>query len=58
MHACSEILTLSEMARTIAEVSGMKVDTLHLSAEVFDSEDFKNQCTMAVWHNYNVCYRG
>ncbi|WWC89780.1 uncharacterized protein L201_004706 [Kwoniella dendrophila CBS 6074] len=46
--------TTSEIASILSEISGKKVDTLHLTKEYFHSEAMKKQLGEEMWLNWNL----
>ncbi|WWD01150.1 hypothetical protein V866_008089 [Kwoniella sp. B9012] len=54
LYAVSGGETISEMAQILSEISGKKVDTLHLTKEAFNSEGMKKQLGEEMWKNWDL----
>ncbi|WWC60886.1 uncharacterized protein I303_103462 [Kwoniella dejecticola CBS 10117] len=54
LYAVSGEETTAEMAQILSEISGKKVDTLHLTKEYFNSEAMKKQLGDEMWHNWDL----
>ncbi|KAK6903178.1 hypothetical protein I203_108442 [Kwoniella mangroviensis CBS 8507] len=54
LYAVSGEETISEIAQILSEISGKKVDTLHLTKEAFSSEGMKKQLGEEYWRNWDL----
>ena len=54
MYACTEVLSVGEMAQVLSRLSGKTVKTLGLSKEAFESEGFKKQLGQELWDNWRL----
>lgn len=57
MEACSQFITPVELAKDIAEVSGKKVDTVHLSESDFFTDEHKKKITEELWINLRLFHK-
>ncbi|WVQ69836.1 uncharacterized protein L199_008057 [Kwoniella botswanensis] len=57
IYACSDILTVSEMASILSDVAEVKFNTLGITKEEFYSEQFKAQNDKELWLNMDLFYR-
>ncbi|WVW82856.1 hypothetical protein I302_104868 [Kwoniella bestiolae CBS 10118] len=57
IYACSDILTVSEMASTLTDVAEAKFDTLGLTREEFYSDGFRCKNDKELWLNFELFYR-
>ncbi|TYJ54358.1 hypothetical protein B9479_005024 [Cryptococcus floricola] len=58
MTACTNVLTLTEMAASLSNIAGFKVDTPHVSREVFFSEAYKESAGKDVWLAMRILLEG
>lgn len=54
MYACTEVLSVGEMAKILSRLSGKDVKTLGLTKEAFQSEGFKKQLGQELWDNWRL----
>ncbi|WWC69237.1 uncharacterized protein I206_103174 [Kwoniella pini CBS 10737] len=54
LYAASGKETTAELAQILSEISGKKVDTLHLSKEYFQSDAMKKELGDEMWHNWDL----
>ncbi|WWC69236.1 uncharacterized protein I206_103173 [Kwoniella pini CBS 10737] len=57
IQACSDIISVAQMASTLSDVAETKFDTLELSKEEFYSEDYKKKTDKEIWVNMEMFYR-
>ncbi|WRT67345.1 uncharacterized protein IL334_004315 [Kwoniella shivajii] len=54
MYAVTGDPTIAEMAATLSEISGKKVEPLHMTKKAFNSEETKKQLGEEMWDNWNL----
>ena len=54
MEACGEIIRCDDLAKVLSEVSGKKVESLHMTEDEFYSEGLKKKITEELWINYRM----
>ncbi|WVW82855.1 hypothetical protein I302_104867 [Kwoniella bestiolae CBS 10118] len=54
LYAVSGEETISEIAQIFSEISGKKVDSLHLTSEAFNSDGMKKQLGEEMWKNWRL----
>lgn len=57
IYACTDVITVKEMAEQLSAVSGKTVKSNGLSVEVFKSEDFQGKIGKELWDNMDLFYR-
>lgn len=57
IYACTDIITVKEMADQLSAVSGKTVKTNGLPVEVFKSKDFQKKVGQELWDNMDLFYR-
>ncbi|KAK8869602.1 hypothetical protein IAR55_000169 [Kwoniella newhampshirensis] len=54
IQACGQILTASQIAQTVSQLSGKKIDTLRMSKEEYYSDKNKQDCMEELWLQYRI----
>ncbi|WVQ78563.1 hypothetical protein IAT38_000649 [Cryptococcus sp. DSM 104549] len=58
IYACTDVVTIQQMADTLSAVSGKKVKTSGLTERVFKSQEYKDKIGEELWENWDLFYRG
>ncbi len=57
MEACSEKISIADMAKVLSQVSGKSVDTLHMTDDYFyNAAELKEKITPELWLQYKMFY--
>lgn len=54
MHACSDVLSIADMAKTLSALSGKDVQPLHLPLEAFNSDGLKAKLGEELWDQWDL----
>jgi hypothetical protein len=54
VHACSDVLSIADMAKTLSALSGKDVQPLHLPLEVFNSDGLKAKLGEELWDQWDL----
>jgi hypothetical protein len=54
VYACSDVLSIADMAKTLSALSGKDVQPLHLPLEVFNSDGLKAKLGDELWDQWDL----